>query len=658
MILKCDQIDNFDNSLENFKSMKVICDDLIKYIRTYKQLTLDFSKKLSNMQSNFSKKLTKSENPMANQIVLHTGKLIELFDENIGLYKLSIEELESRVKSFESDLKQKCDNIKIIQKKIGEQKKIILNSYLEIYKAKNYYVDSMTKTEEIINKYFSDKKVVAEYDLGLAKKININDYNALREKLKFELNDMNNSIKVSKNAESIYQDLITASYKVHDNFVENYNNYNNQIKFFSIDLSEQIKSMLLSFYLTYKNSYRQPMVSTDMNINSLNGIDEGKEIEKIYMELCKNDNPLQNVSPAKYKLKSIEFLKDNNFFNSPEVNINSYDDDLNDDERSKLGRKSISKLEDGFSQLQYISDSSLFMTIKTIFTNFTLIEKEEFNLEQEEIKFKTQQYILKIESNMNSYPYAKFGPLSLKNEDNNLAIFYKRNELSEEETNDLINLLNYHESRIIFLQKLSDYRARGKFYLDQKDYDIIVKYFNIIANKVKDNMDYHCSEMLIILSQTYFMEKGVKTSVKKYIQDDLTKNKLFQDKNFWEEFLVFMINKEIMKTQRRDKMTMENKASTENKLSNIVFSQLLTLIDNMAEFGCDIQSIKETIEPKILYYKLNDTLKKTINDVLNSKNKAEKEEKSKKENKDEKEEKDKNIKGNNNEEFKEDENKK
>ena len=117
MSINCSQIDNYSNSLEHFNSMKLICDDLIKYLRSYKQLVLDFAKKLTNMQSSFSKKLTKSENPLINQITSQTSKLIELFDENIGLYKLSVEELESRVKTFELDLKTKCDNIKIIQKK-------------------------------------------------------------------------------------------------------------------------------------------------------------------------------------------------------------------------------------------------------------------------------------------------------------------------------------------------------------------------------------------------------------------------------------------------------------------------------------------------------------------------------------------------------------
>ena len=52
---------------------------------------------------------------------------------------------------------------------------------------------------------------------------------------------------------------------------------------------------------------------------------------------------------------------------------------------------------------------------------------------------------------MNSYPYAKTGPLSVKNEDLNLTILYKRNDLSEEELNDLTNLLNNHEAFYSYL---------------------------------------------------------------------------------------------------------------------------------------------------------------------------------------------------------------
>ena len=43
------------------------------------------------------------------------------------------------------------------------------------------------------------------------------------------------------------------------------------------------------------------------------------------------------------------------------------------------------------------------MTIKSLFASFELIEKGDFDLKFEESKNRTQKYILKIISNMNSF---------------------------------------------------------------------------------------------------------------------------------------------------------------------------------------------------------------------------------------------------------------
>ena len=627
MSINCSEVENLNNSIDFFNSMKFICDELTKYIRTYKQLTIDYSKKLASMQSSFSKKLSKTENKSMEKIISITNKLVELIGDNIGLIKLSAEEIETKVKEFELDLKTKYDNLKQIQKKAQEQNKILINNYNDINKAKKNFIESMTKSEEIINKFYSDKKFIDDSDRGLGKRINMNDYNMTKDKLKSEYNDMNNSIKVSKSLEKIYTNLINDSTKIHGVFVQNYTkNFYSTIKTFNIDISNKIKNLLLSFYLSFKNSYRQPMVNTDININSLNSMDEGKETENIMNSLYKNNNPLQNISPVNYNLKAIQILKENKFFENNDVNINSTEEELKNDDGSFEQNKYVSVLDDGFSQLQYISNSSLFLTLKKIFDNFNLIDKNDIKFDIEEIKFKTQEYILKIESNMNSYPYAKDGI----QDKNDIVIYYKRNELTNEELADLEKLLSHHESRIILLQKLSDYRAKGKYYLDQRDFDLLLKYFNIITNHIKAEADYHCAEMIIIISQTYHLEilnKAKGTSRKKYIQDDLKKNEIFRDKNFWEEFLCYAINKEIMKTQRRDKKIMENKSSTDSKLSNVVFSQLLTIIDNMIEFGFSPEKTREIIEPKINYYKLNDALKLTVNEVLNSKIESEKKKK-------------------------------
>lgn len=139
MSINCSEVDNLNNSINFFNSTKQICDDLTKYIRTYKQLTIDYSKKLASLQSSFAKKLSKTDNKSMVKIIEITHKLIELIDDNIGLIKLSTDEIESKVKEFELDLKAKLENLKQIQKKAFEQNKILSNNYNDINKAKKLY---------------------------------------------------------------------------------------------------------------------------------------------------------------------------------------------------------------------------------------------------------------------------------------------------------------------------------------------------------------------------------------------------------------------------------------------------------------------------------------------------------------------------------------
>jgi hypothetical protein len=273
-------------------------------------------------------------------------------------------------------------------------------------------------------------------------------------------------------------------------------------------------------------------------------------------------------------------------------------------------RNVIKALDDDFDKLYYISDDAFMLTIKTIFDNYELIEKENIDINMEENKNKTQRYVMKIIENMN-YSDDK-----------------KRNELSNEEITDLINLLNVHDNRIIFLQKLSDYRVKGKYVLSDKDFIILSQIFNFICDKIKINSDLRVAELLIIISQTYYTinKKG-----KQYLQSSFRDNELFKQKNFWEDYLCYSINKEIIKMLKVEKNLLEDKEITDYQYSNIIFTQILTLIDIMFEFNLDSKKIKEILQPKIIFYRLNDEFKATINEViqnreddLNNKNELEK----------------------------------
>ena len=615
MNIVCSELDNLNISLDYFNSIKQVSDDLIKYLKNYKQINLDYMKKLQSFQSNFRKKLSTSENPKIAQITSSlTNKLIQLIDQGNELFQLSLDDIDLRLREFDSFIKVKNESIKSVQKSSSELNKLLLSTYNEANKAKTNYLNSLSKTEEIINKYYSDQNKIKEHESGLGPKLNDNEYTLLKQQQKNQYNEMTNAITNSKKLENIYKNSVSVSNTLHDKYINNYNIFKDKVKTDTCDLSEQIKVLCVSFMLSYKNNYKQPMNLVDVTVNEFNALQEGKAIEEIISAKYKNDNPLKTISPENYNLKSLALLKSTNYIKDDiEKPI------IKSSNSSILQRKkTVSKLEDGLDEMKYISDEPLVLTIKVLFDNFGLIDKGEFNLELEEGKNRTQKYMLKIAANMNAYPYAKYGKYSDKNQKVTMfaELDYKRVELSTEEITDLTELLNIHENRIIFLQKLSDYRTRGKFFIPVEDYTLLSKFLNIIVDKIRRDMDYHSAEMVIILSQTYYMEEGKR---KKYIQETIKENKTFKDKGFWEEFLVYSINKEIEKTLKRDQMVKESKANFDTKISNLVFGQVLTLIDNMFEFEVEDELIKELLGPKISYYKLNDSLRNTINEVIDSK---------------------------------------
>ena len=104
-----------------------------------------------------------------------------------------------------------------------------------------------------------------------------------------------------------------------------------------------------------------------------------------------------------------------------------------------------------------------------------------------------------------------------------------------------------------------------------------------------------------------------------YIQNLILNNECFKSKNFWEELLVYSISKEVVQSVKRDNIPREDEKKIKTKNDNIIFSQLLSIIDNMFDFWVDGNLVKEIIEPKIQFYKVDDKLSKTINDVMNSK---------------------------------------
>lgn len=577
--IKCSEFDNIKISSEFFNSLKIFSEELIKYLRSFKQISIEYMTNLQLLDNN------NEFNPDSKIIELYNieNKIKEVINQNIDLMNCSMDAMETYINDFENILKVKEELINIIIDNATDLKNNLKSSYSEVNKTGNTFINSISKTENIIDNYYKNKEKIKFHENGLGDKLNIEEYNLLKEQVKIKINDMNNSIKLTKKYEEFHKGALDASDKLYEQFIKICEEYKNKIKKEVCEISNKIKDLIFYFMVSFKSIYNQPLNLIETYINELNNLDLSIYMNKSIDAKLLYDNKLKKIEPIKYNIKAVDdFCEKKNIEENDIKGIKILDDE-------------------NLQKLYYISDDALMFTIKTLFNNFTLIEKRNFDIIKEENKNKTQRYIMKIIQNMNSYP------LNIIN--NN------RNDLSQKEINELINLLESHDNRVIFLQKLSDFRVKGKYILSDKDFIILSQLFNIICDNIKKYSDYHCAELIIILSQTYYtIDKKSKNKI--YIQSSFKKNILFTQKDFWEKYLSYSINKEIIKLLKIESITNEIEKNSKYKYSNVAYTQIMTLIDIMFEFDIDLNSIKEILEPKINEYILDNEFKTSIDEVI------------------------------------------
>ena len=614
LTIKCSEMDNINISYKFFSFVKLISEELIKYLKSFNQLSADHMKRLESLDNSMVFKFQNQEDDKKiSQIINLTNKIKQVLTQNIDLMRCSIRDINTYIVEFEQFLIEKTEIINELKQSSLSLTNNLLSSYQEIKKTGGTFISSLDKTEDIIDNYYLNKIKIRDHENGLGDKLN--NIDIIKEQQKAQFNEMNSAIKLTKKYEEFHKGAISASNKIYNEFIEACNIHKNKIKEYVCQISQKIKEIILFFFISFRGVYNQPLEIIEKYIGELNDLDEYKEIDNIINQNYMSNNNLKKSEPIKYNLKSFKLLKQINYFKKQKNLNKEKNEDINLNEENKNNannnnninnRNIVKALDDDFDKLYYICDDAFMLTIKTIFENYELIEKENIDINFEENKNKTQRYIMKIIENIN-YSDDK-----------------KRNELSKEEITDLINLLNVHDNRIIFLQKLSDYRVKGKYILSDKDFIILSQIFNFICDNMKIKSDFRVAELLIIISQTYYT---VNKKGKKYLQSSFKDNELFKQKMFWEDYLTYSINKEIIKMLKVEDNILEDKEITDYKYSNIIFTQILTLIDIMHEFNLDSQTIKDILHPKIIFYRLNDEFKGTINEEIQNRENNKKEKK-------------------------------
>ena len=608
MSIKCSEVVNYNICRGYYNLTTKMLEEEVKYILEYKSILNDYFKKSLNLQLNIGTKLGIPPDEYKNAkwldyspIINLTQQIPKIIQKQIENNKNFMDEIEKNIKPIDNFLKEKGKLIKKYEEKYNDVNEVLIKKYIEVEKYKIPFLNSISKSEDIISKFYENKKSLEDNKNSDKKE----ELNLLIDKNKeYEL-QKKTIIKETKKLESEYLDVVKNSGKYEDKFLKQINESISGIKDVCLEITDKIKDIVIIFSESLRDSFKSPLDVIDKNIKELTSNNIKENMGKAMIKTFNNEQKFSNIIPAKYELRSL-------------IIVENYESRFSFDSKGSKGskgkkskkkmkendedNKGMVRFEDGFEEMTYFEDDCTLYTAQEIFNNFNLIVTNGLNIKLELDKNTTKNIISKILSNMQNYKPGEINSI---------------NKVSDEEINQLKNLLKDHSNRVIFLHKLNDYRSLCLYELQDEYYKLFGDIFNYIIDvSVKEN-DYHCVEMVIILSKTYYILMDKKNKI--YIQNLILNNECFKSKNFWEELLVYSISKEVVQSVKRDNIPREDEKKIKTKNDNIIFSQLLSIIDNMFDFGVDGNLVKEIIEPKIQFYKVDDKLSKTINDVMNSK---------------------------------------
>jgi hypothetical protein len=589
-------------------------EEQIKYILEYKSVLNEYFKKSLTLQVNLGTKLGNPPEEYKNAtwldfspILILTQQIPKIIQKQIENNKTFIDEIEKSIKNIDNFLKDKEKIIKKYEEKYNDVNETLIKKYIEVEKSKISYLNSISKTEEIISSFYENKKKLEDMQRN---KQNNEELKILIEKNKEYETLKKTIIKETKKFENEYIDVLKGSTKYEDKFLKQINECISGMKDVAVEMTDKIKDIVIVFSLFLKDSFKAPLDVIDANINNLTSTNIKENMNKTIIKTFNNEQKFTNLVPEKYELKSLIIVGDyeSRFSYGSKGSKGSKDSKKSKKKKKKVEeepKNGLVRFEDGFEEMTYFEDDCTLYTTQEIFNNFQLIITNGLNIKEEIEKNLTKNLISKIIANMQVPKQEEIKDY---------------NKITNNEITQLKNLLNTHSNRVIFLHKLNDYRALCLYELQDYYYKLFGDLFIYAINvSVKEN-DYHSVEMVIILSKTYYIALDKKNKL--YLQNVIVNNDCFKSKEFWEELLVYSISKEVIQSNKREEINLEDEKKHKVKNDNIVFSQLLSLIDNMFDFGVDDNLIKNIIEPKIKFYKVEEKLAKTIFEVMDSKIKA------------------------------------
>ena len=581
MNLNCLETENVTKSLEYFNSLKNISSAFLEYIKQYQFISVEYHQKLlllnTTHQANISiisHKIQKA-NLEFNSIFDFINTIPKIMDSYIENLLFFTEELSKQISLFD-EVKTIEQIVSTCETQFNDFKKDLINKTEELNNTKNNFFSEMEKTEiSTYEYYYLDPK----YNQNIPDKFKGENIIHITE------GEMNMKILDTKELENRYKEKINEGRNKEKKFVENSKFHSENIKKSANELMEKMKKLVLNILMALKNNFKLPEIEINMYLPKLIKLDQNIKLDEIIEKHFINqkiEKFLFNAEIYDMKVfKKIKRKKDN------KIIIEEIED-------------KIVELEDGLGKTLLINDQISLLTIEKM-KIFDLINIKELNLDIEKEKMSMDKITIKLLSN-------------IKNEE----IIKNELDITQEELDLIQSNLEKHHNRIIFLQKLSKFRVLGNYYISKALYTILSKYFIQILNEIKKDNDMFSAKNVIVLSQTYYIKENENEENKIYLQEAIKDHELFKETLFWENLFNFFMSKEIQKLRRSIYMKDKKEEEEKSHYGKLAFGQIMTICNNMKDFGFNKEDINKIIQPKIEYYKLDENLINNIKIVLDS----------------------------------------
>ena len=465
---------------------------------------------------------------------------------------------------------EKNDNKNIIENKTENKKEITSENKSE-KESFNYVVIETEQTEKGINK---EKIIDKNKEIKLNKKINFNnkegkESDTLQEENRKQKEKINKKQTIKENKEKAGEndkDKIKENNKEQSNTIL-YDNHENIIK-----CEKEYKD-----FVKKVNIFIKKLVEF--------GLNEERIINNDFYNNCKKfiDKLLEcvDIQNKKY-LDQLNLIKDlNEKINSEKVE-NFYLETRQYSLHSLsiyMNKKSNKKAPELSQKGEFDNELYKQLEIENIGNIINTMQKNGINIKKEDLEnYEAEKNISFIENNIK-------------------LIFSNDSDISEEGKNKIIEFFKKDKEYILFfLQKMNNDRAKGGKILNIKTYHCIGELFKFVNNVILDKNDFDCFKYISILSMTYYrMDGRNKIYIYEYIKD----HPYFQKIDFWIKYLEtlveFDVNNNLYKNNQDTEENKKDEKEEQFKVNFAAFSNVLTVINNMTDFGLNIEFIENFV---------------------------------------------------------------